>query len=143
MSRRTGFLLMVTGIGHFFVGLALFHEPLAAIAREGILNTIPPRLMDGGVRLDFGREAAFWFVLYSPLLYLQGQVANRAIARGDAALLRILGWNLLVTGAVGAAVMPVSGFWFVIALAALGFRDARRLEAGGHPVLAGRPMTVP
>jgi hypothetical protein len=140
MSRRTGFLLMVTGIGHFLVGLALFPEPLAAIVREGILNTIPPRLLDGVVHLDFHREAAFWFVLYGPLLYLQGQIANRAVERGDAVILRLLAWNLLATGAVGAAIMPVSGFWFVIGLAALGFRDARRLEAGRGRVPAAPPL---
>jgi hypothetical protein len=139
MSRRTGFLLMATGIGHFLVGLVLFHQPLAAIVREGIVNSIPPQLADRLGGADFGREAAFWFVLYGPLLCLLGQIANRALERRDTVILRLLGWNLLATGAAGALIMPLSGFWFVIGLAVLAFRDAHRLEASPDvvPVAAG------
>ena len=97
MARRVGLLLMLTGVGHFLLGFALFHAPFAAIARDGVL------------------------------LYFQGQVASHALGHGDAALLRILGWNLVATGAAGAAIMPVSGFWLVIAFGALVLRDARRV----------------
>lgn len=129
MVRRTGLLLMLTGIGHFLLGFVLFGDPLAAMAREGVVYTIGPGLFEGFTRPEFDREAAFWFMLYGPLLYFQGQVANRARARGDAALLRVLGWNLLVTGAIGVAIMPVSGFWLVIGLGALALRDARGVAA--------------
>jgi hypothetical protein len=43
-------------------------------------------------------------------------------------MLRILGWNLLAFGILGAAVMPVSGFWLLIAFTPLLFSVASRVE---------------
>ena len=130
MASRTGFLLILTGVGHSLVGLVIFHQPLVAIARDGVLATIGPHVVEGLGNNDMGREAAFWFLLYGPILCLQGQIANHAVARGDAAILRLLAWNLLATGAAGAAIMPVSGFWLVIGLALLAFRQAARIVPG-------------
>jgi hypothetical protein len=136
MHTATGRLLIVTGIGHALVGLALFHEPLAAIVRDGIVGAIGVHLTRDGIQPSLGREAAFWFLLYGPILYLLGRVTERAVEGRDAGMLRLLGRNLLGVGVVGAAIMPVSGFWIVIALALLTLRDAGRLEAGRHGVPA-------
>jgi len=120
MHRHAGKLLIAIGVGHAIVGLVLFRQPLAAIVGDGVLNT---------VRDQLDRQAAFWFLLMSPLCVALGQVVDRAIERGDQGTLGIVGWNLLAIGVVGAAMMPLSGFWFVIAVAPLVLRAERRSNA--------------
>jgi uncharacterized protein DUF6463 len=120
MDRLPGRLLMVTGIGHAVVGLLLFHHALSAIVDDGLVNTVG--------RNQFDREAAFWFLLFSPICVALGQLVNHAIARGDRRVLRILGGHLLAIAIVGAAIMPISGFWIVMAIAPLVLQAARRIE---------------
>jgi len=108
------------------VGVALFHEALAAIARDGLVNAVHPQLLERGVVPYFEREAAFWFMLYTPILVLIGVVTRRALEVRDVVLLRFIGWTLLATGGVGAVAMPISGFWIVVALGWLVLRAARR-----------------
>ena len=140
-DRLPARLLYVTGVGHVLVGLALFRQPLTAMWRDGVVNSIVSPLTPGAaslfdaIRPQFDREAAFWFVLFGPLLYMLGQVVQRAIDLPDGRMLRILGWDLLAFGIVGAAIMPVSGFWLLIAYAplllAIGVRlDARASRSG-------------
>jgi hypothetical protein len=107
---------MVTGIGHTVVGLILFREPLAAMVRQGVANTIHYG--------QFDRAAAFWFLLFSPICFALGQIVAHAIERNDARTLRLIGWYLLAMGVVGATVMPISGFWIVIVIAPLILRGA-------------------
>ena len=114
-------LLMATGVGHTVVGLLLFREPLALILRDGVLNSIHYP--------QFDRSAAFWFLLFSPVLFALGQLTDHAVRRGDVATLRIIGWYLLAIGVVGAIIMPLSGFWLVIAIAPLVLRAARQNSA--------------
>lgn len=128
MNRFPGRALMVTGIGHALLGLVLFRAPLAAIWRDGIANTI----RDG----QYDREAAFWFLLFSPACFLLGQLVNHANQHRDRWLFALVGWNLIAIGGVGALIMPVSGFWILIAIAPLVFRLARNTAAGAVP--AGR-----
>jgi hypothetical protein len=47
MNRFPGRALMATRIGHALLGLVLFREPLAAVVRDGIANTI--RTASGGL----------------------------------------------------------------------------------------------
>jgi uncharacterized membrane protein len=135
LERLTPLFLFATGVGHVLVGLALFHEPLAAIWRDGIVNSIGAQLVPGAqswlapVRPRFEREAAFWFLLFGPCLWMLGQITRRAVERPDPGLLRIVAWNLLGMGVLGALIMPVSGFWILIALAPLVLRVATRLDA--------------
>jgi hypothetical protein len=77
--------------------------------------------------------AAFWFMLFGPVCFALGQIVNRAIERGDWRTVSIVGWYLLAIGIAGAAVMPVSGFWLVIAIAPLILRTARAETAQGVP----------
>jgi hypothetical protein len=113
---------MVTGVGHALVGVVLFSEPLGAMVREGFLSTVRYG--------QFDRAAAFWFLLFSPICVLLGQMVAHAMDRGDRWLLTVIGWNLLGMGVVGALIMPLSGFWILIAIAPLVFRLARTLPAG-------------
>jgi Family of unknown function (DUF6463) len=125
MNHFPGRALMATGIGHALLGLVLFREPLAAIVREGIANTI----RDG----QYDREAALWFLLFSPLCFLLGQLVNHAIEHRDRRLFALVGWNLIAIGGVGALIAPVSGFWILLAIAPLVFWVARKIDAGAVP----------
>jgi len=118
MTRFPGPALMVTGIGHALVGVVLFHGPLAAILSDGIVNAI----RDG----QFDREAAFWFLLFSPACFLLGQLFDHAVAKRDQWLFAVVGWNVVAIGVVGALIMPVSGFWILIAIAPFVFKAARQ-----------------
>jgi uncharacterized membrane protein len=117
---------IATALGHALVGIAVFHEALAAIVRDGFVNGVHPQLLERGVVPYFDREAAFWFILYTPILVLIGLVTRRALEVRDVVLLRFVGWTLLATGGVGAVAMPISGFWIVVALGWLVLRAARR-----------------
>jgi hypothetical protein len=119
MTRFVARLLMVTGIGHALVGVALFGDPLAAMAREGFVNTIRYG--------QFDRAAAFWFLLFSPICVLLGRMVAHATDRGDRWLLTVVAWNVLAMGVVGAVIMPLSGFWILLVIAPLAFRLARAL----------------
>ncbi len=121
-----GLFFIATALGHALVGVAVFHEALAAIARDGFVNAVHPQLLERGVVPYFDREAAFWFMLYTPILVLIGLVTRRALEVRDVVLLRFIGWTLLATGGIGAVAMPISGFWIVVALGWLVLRAARR-----------------
>jgi hypothetical protein len=130
MHHFLGRALVVTGVGHGLLGLVLFREPLAAIVRDGIANAI-------GLG-QYDREAAFWFMLFSPACVLLGQLVDHAIEHRDRWLFSVVGWNLVAIGGVGAFIMPVSGFWILLALAPLVFKAARDVGAVPRPV-ASRP----
>ena len=134
MNRLLGRALMLTGIGHALIGLILVRHPVAAMLREGIANTV----RDG----QFDREAAFWFLLFSPICFLLGQLVDHALERRDRWLCALVGWNLIVMGMVGALVMPVSGFWIVIAIAPLVLRAARAIDGGSEPLANVAPRSA-
>ena len=119
MTHLAGRFLKLTGLGHAVVGLVVFRVPLAAIVGNGVLNTVTDQ---------FDRAAAFWFLLFSPVCFALGQIVDHAAEQGDGKTLAIVGWHLLLIGVVGAAVMPISGFWVVIAIAPLVLHAARRPE---------------
>jgi len=121
MGRHIGRLVIAVGIGHLVVGLAVFHAPLAAILRDGVVDTIQ-------LGVDFDRQAAFWFLFATPVTFLLGQLTNRAVAHRDGRSVRIAGWYLLGMAIVGVTMMPISGFWLLLALAPLFLKEARRLQ---------------
>ena len=125
MSRWIPRLLVWIAFGHALLGGVLYREPLAAMLRDGLVNTIGPV---GG----FDRKAAFWFIVFSAMLLLWGQLVAHAWERGDARALALVGWSMLGVGVVGALVMPISGFWSVVALAPLVLRGARRFRGGAR-----------
>jgi hypothetical protein len=115
-------LLVWIAVGHALLGGVLYREPLAEMVREGLVSTIGPV---GG----FDRKAAFWFLAFSATLLLWGQLVAHASARADGRALALVGWSMLGVGVVGAFVMPVSGFWSVLAVAPLVLRAGRRLRS--------------
>jgi protein-S-isoprenylcysteine O-methyltransferase Ste14 len=111
-----GTLLIATAIGHTVVGVAMYHDAYAAILRDGFLDAVAPHV---------DRMVAFWFLLFSPVCFVLGQVVTRAIAHEDKPLIALLGWYVLGLGVVGAMGLPVSGFWLLIAIGVLMLRSAR------------------
>lgn len=126
-------LLSATAIAHTLVGVALYRHALRDIVGNGVVNAVGPHA---------DRQAAFWFLLFSPALLLLRQVVGRAFARGDAGTLRVIGWYLLGTGVAGAVAMPIGGFWFVIAIGGLLLRAARRRTAVSPRTDVGEPASV-
>jgi len=94
-----------------------------AIFRAGFFNTIKP-----GVNFD--RQATFWFLVFSPLLFLLGQITNRAVDGRDTHVLKLVGWYLVGLGVVGVAVLPISGNFTLIAVGWMVLRAAR---SAGEP----------
>ena len=121
--------MIATGVGHALVGVVVFNDAFMAILREGVVNTVQPPGYDATPAFD--RIAVFWFLVLSPVLSMLGQITSRAIASGAVDILRVIGWNLIVLGAVGAAVFPISGNWTLIVLGALTLATSSRIEA--HP----------
>ncbi len=119
-----GPVMIAMGIGHALIGLVLFHDAFMAIVREGIINTIQPP--GYGTEPDYDRIAFFWLMVFSPVLSMLGQITARAIARGAADILRVVGWNLLGIGIVGTMVLPLSGNPALIVLAVLILTAASR-----------------
>lgn len=112
-DRSPGWWLQFLGAAHVAVGVVLYRRPLAEIARKGVVASVP----------DLGdRATAFWFMAAAPTLWLGGRLLRSAEAHGDVAAQRAAGRLLAVTGAVGSAAMPASGFWGVVAVGVAALR---------------------
>jgi uncharacterized membrane protein len=109
LERLLGPALVLIGVGHGAAAFVLFPDGLAAIARDGVVGAI-----SNGSSGDV--KAAFWFALFTPALVFLGWVASHALVRDDHELLSLLAWFLVGTGMLGVVVMPVSGFWLVLAV---------------------------
>lgn len=112
MARTVAWAVFALGLVHLVFGALRFQEPLAQALAAGFVD----QFKDVETR-----RTAFWFLMCGPLLMLVGQLAARAVARGDAAVLRIVGGYALVTSLIGIAAFPRSPLWalFVLALALL------------------------
>ncbi len=120
-----GPFMIAMGIGHALIGIVLFHDAFLAIVREGFVNTMqPPGYSD---EPDYDRLAFFWHMVFSPVLSMLGQITSRAVSRGAADILRVVGWNLLGVGIVGTVVLPLSGNPALIVLAVLILTAASRM----------------
>jgi len=117
MGGVAGPLMMVTAVGHAIVGAFLFSEPLSEMVREGVINSIQPPMYSAQPQFD--RAAAFWFLLFTPVLFLLGQIINHAVTHEDTRSLRLIGWYLIGIGTVGSAILPLSGNWLLLPLGAV------------------------
>lgn len=124
MNHRLGMMLRGLAVLHGAVGLVIYRRPLASVVGDGLVNAFDPHI---------DRRAAFWFLLFTPVLFMTAQLVDAAARRGDSDTLRTLARNFLGIGALGAAAMPVSGFWFVLGLGALMLRSASALERDALP----------
>lgn len=126
MRRLAGPLLMATGVLDLLYVLVFHFRQLAAIAGDGFF---------GAVELDpsqLDREVAFWHLTFGAMIVILGGLVHWAQSR-TGTLPAFLGWSLLALGLLGAVLVPVSGFWLVLAQAVMMLVVARReatVEAG-------------
>jgi hypothetical protein len=95
-------ILVVLGLGHTAVGVILFKKPLAEALSAGFV---------GQFEHYPDRRAAFWFMIFGPLLIMGGHLAIHAVNTADAGLLKIIGFYLLAVAAAGSLALPHSPFW--------------------------------
>lgn len=104
MRRWKGRWVMAVALVHTAFALVMFGSDLAALVREGLIDTV-----GNGAR----RGAVVWFLLFGPALWLAGQGIDALEARQQP-LPRAMGVTLLFLVALGAALMPASGFWLAL-----------------------------
>lgn len=122
-QNRTISLLRVSG--YWLIAISVIHglgdildnfEPWSDIVRNGVFNAVAPH---------FERGVAFWMLMVSPFLLALGQLCFWA-QEHNVRLPVFIGWNLLITSAFGAYLMPVSGFWLLIPPALLMLVESQR-----------------
>lgn len=116
-EQLLGPALVLIGVGHAVCTLVLFPDGVATIVGRGVAGAITPDT-------PAEAQAAFWFGLFAPALVFMGWLASHALVAGDGVLLGLLAWFLVGTAVVGIVVMPVSGFWAVLAVGLLMLRVA-------------------
>ena len=104
LLRVTGYWLIAIGIIHIIGNIVYYFEPWSDIVRNGVFNAVDPH---------FDRGAAFWMLMLSPFVFTLGQFCFWA-EEHNVRLPGFMGWNLLITSAFGAFMMPISGFWLLI-----------------------------
>ena len=117
MIRRVGRGLRWTAALHAVFGLWFYADPVLATLQDGLVAAVDPHV---------DRRLAFWFLLYSPVLWILGDEFDHGLEAGQLPLLRRLTRLLVGMGGVGAALMPVSGFWLVLGLGMLAWLGLQR-----------------
>jgi Family of unknown function (DUF6463) len=102
MAVIAAWILVALGLGHTAVGVVMFKEPLAQAVRAGFVGQFVGHP---------DRRAAFWFIIFGPLMVMAGHLAIQAVNTADMGLLRIIGFYLLAVGVVGSLTLPKSPFW--------------------------------
>jgi hypothetical protein len=108
MLSIAAWLLFILGIAHVPFGLLRFRAPVQEALAEGFV---------GRFAQSDTRRLAFWFILCGPLVALVGQLALHAIASGDMAVIRIIGFYLAGSSLVGVLAFPKSPLWSLLILA--------------------------
>ncbi len=121
--RAAGRFLMAIAVIHFLFGVGFGLGRILEIARDGAFNAVDSHPH---------RQLIFWFVVFAVPLYLLGLLVSWIGSQRERAP-AWLGWSLLAFGLVGAFLMPVSGFWLVIAPAVLLLRRAARRVSSAAP----------
>ncbi|MGH8493744.1 MAG: DUF6463 family protein [Moraxellaceae bacterium] len=101
MALLLAWTLFILGFGHIAYGFVKFRVPLVGAATAGYV---------GQFSVNDARRAAFWFVIFGPLLVLAGHVAIHAVKINDLPLLRLVGVYMSVISAIGVAAFPKSPF---------------------------------
>ncbi len=97
-----GHWLMLVAAIHTVFGLVVFQADLLAMARLGFFDTVGQ---------DSRRAAVVFFMLFGFLLAVLAQATTALERGGQHALLRPMGWSLLLLCAMAVVLMPASGFW--------------------------------
>jgi hypothetical protein len=111
-----GSLLQAIAVGHALVGMLVYRRELGGIARGRVF---------GAVGYRSPRATAFWFLVPSPLLWALGGLLARAEAAGEHEAVRSAARIGAATALTGVVVLPLSGFWGLLAVCVRTLRRAR------------------
>ena len=111
-EKRLGEAVIATGVLHNLLGGYLYRRQLAGMARDGLFNSASDAVL--GTVDGERRHTAFWFLMAGLAFITIGASIRRGAATGERIAPR-LGPGMTVMGALGAASMPVSGFWLLLA----------------------------
>lgn len=109
---KGGWVAAIGGF-HCLVILIMGWEPLVAIVADGVVGAVPD---DEPLRM-----AAFWSQFFGLVLAVLGATWH-ALERQQLAIPRSSAVGLFLVGLAGVVVMPISGFWLVLPVAALAAR---------------------
>lgn len=108
MANAASWFMFLLGIAHIVFGLVRFGGPVADALNAGLIGQFAEPEV---------RRTAFWFLIFGPLLMLAGQVGIHAVAKGDLALLKMVGIYAFATAVIGVAAFPRSPFWAPLVVA--------------------------
>ncbi|HEX2214041.1 MAG TPA: DUF6463 family protein [Mycobacterium sp.] len=111
-TKRLGDAVITTGVLHNLLGGYLYRRQLAGMARDGLLNSASDARL--GTVDGERRHTAFWFLMSGLAFITMGASIRRSGDTGEP-IARALGPGMAAMGALGAACMPVSGFWLLLA----------------------------
>lgn len=106
MLRIAGWWWIGVSILHTLGGIILYFPQWQEISQAGWFNVAAP----DPLAPIFPREAAFWFILLSPFIYLVGELCLWA-HRQKLVFPLSIGIVLLSTMSIAVFFVPVSGFW--------------------------------
>lgn len=115
-QRWIGPYLLTVAALHTAVGLLLFTPVLMELLHLGWWDSVGAHPLRGAV---------VWFLLFGAPLALLAILVRPLQQTAQWRALRHLGWGLIALAALGASLMPVSGFWLVL-LPALALCSAPR-----------------
>jgi Family of unknown function (DUF6463) len=116
LLQVSGYWLMAISVIHGLGDIFYYFEPWSDVVRNGVFNAVDPH---------FDRGVAFWMLMVSPFLFALGQLCFWA-QEHNVKLPVFMGWNLLITSAFGAFLMPISGVWLLIPPALLMLAESQQ-----------------
>ena len=94
---------MIVAAMHTVLAVVSFGSHYREIVAEGVINTVATA----------GSGLAVWFFLFGVLLLIAGQLVL-TIEKNSKQVSKSIGISLLFLAILGAALMPVSGFWLLL-----------------------------
>ena len=120
MTRSPAGALEGLGIAHAIVGVLKFRRELRGIVNDGVFNAVGN---------DPQRNAALWFLMVAPPLWLSGHLLRHAESADDQRTQLVAGSTLIGTGLLGVVVLPKSPFAAVIGVGVASVLKSRRATA--------------
>jgi Family of unknown function (DUF6463) len=121
MRGLSGLLLVAIGVLHTVVGILNGHSVLSRISGATFSTEASRQLVAA-----LGKQFVFWFLFGGFLTVVLGHLLTWVERRLGRPVPSFVGWELLALSIVGLFVMPVSGFWLVLAVAIYMIVRARR-----------------
>ena len=100
--------------GPWLLAVAAIHSLFGLLVFAPVLHSMLAQGWFGTVGADPLRGAVSWFLLFGLPLALLALCITPLRQAGKTWHLRLIGWGLLVLVALGAGLMPASGFWLAL-----------------------------